>query len=204
MTPEKKMIYEVFRLLGTHVEDISRSSFPINFVTSIKDKITTDLRRDALERCMKEGPKTSADDILKSLNQVYEESIQKIGLNVVDDVEEDGELDAGDAFEYEEEVATPQRQSTARTKVTKRTMHKDMFKDPWKLGRESFYKKYVLGIRAEGVRRRERKSQVRKCILNGIHASMTGVSQLVYGDHEEVVPDWQEFTRSRPNNLGLE
>ena len=91
------MIYEVFRLLKTHVTDDERGSFPINFVTSIKKDITTDLRRDVLERSMKEGPKTSADDILKSLNQVYEESIQKIGLNATDMLEEDGELDANDA-----------------------------------------------------------------------------------------------------------
>ena len=157
------MIYEVFRLLGTHVEDNTRVSFQINFVCSIKDKISTKLRRHVLERRMKEGAtKISADEILKSLNQVYEESIQ-IGVNATDAVEEDGELDADDAAGYECEEVTaapePKRASTARQKVKKKTMHKDMWQNPWKLGRLSFDKKDVIAIREEGVRRRTRKSQ---------------------------------------------
>ena len=63
-------------------------------------------------------------------------------------------------------------------------MHKDITNDPWRLGRESFDKKDVLMIRSEGVRQRERKSQVRRCILNGIHLSMTADGVLVYGDEQ--------------------
>ena len=82
-------------------------------------------------------------------------------------------------------------------------MHKDMWQDPWKLGRLSFNKKDVIAIREEGIRRRTRKSQVRKCILNEIHAGSSEDNELLHGDEIEKVPEWQAFLRRTPNNLNL-
>ena len=76
MTPEKKLLYEVFVILQTHAQK-SRDKPTKTYVVSIKDRISTELRRDVLERAMKETPKTSADEILDTLSATYQESIYK-------------------------------------------------------------------------------------------------------------------------------
>ena len=52
-------------------------SFSKTFIVSIRSKITIDLRRKVLDNSMKDGPTTSADDILKTLSDVYKESMDK-------------------------------------------------------------------------------------------------------------------------------
>ena len=77
MTPEKKIVYEIFKLLKTDAQ-IDRPQPTLEYVLSIKDKLCTELRRDVLERAMKEAPKTSVDDLLASLSTMYEESINRV------------------------------------------------------------------------------------------------------------------------------
>ena len=47
-------------------------------------------------------------------------------------------------------------------------MYKLMWKNPWKEGRAKFSGKNVLVARADAVRRREKKADVRSCILTNI------------------------------------
>ena len=86
MSPEKMILYEVLTLLKTHVCDPTRLSITKTWVGSVKDDVTTDLKRNKLERQINDGPATSADSILASLEQVYEESINK---EAVDDADQD-------------------------------------------------------------------------------------------------------------------
>ena len=72
MTPEQKFVYEIFVLLKIHVRDPARLSFSKTYVCSIEGDIKTELRRDKLETSMSNGPATCADDILATINEVYE------------------------------------------------------------------------------------------------------------------------------------
>ena len=49
MTPEKKLLYEVFALLETHICNPSRVDFDISYVKSIEKNITVLLKREVLE-----------------------------------------------------------------------------------------------------------------------------------------------------------
>ena len=55
MTPEKKYIYQIFILLDTHRIRDGRHTFPVDYILSVADKIDVELKREALERCMKEN-----------------------------------------------------------------------------------------------------------------------------------------------------
>ena len=48
MTAEKKLVYEVSVLLWTHVDDVERKAFDIDYVSSVKDNTTTALWREVL------------------------------------------------------------------------------------------------------------------------------------------------------------
>ena len=67
MTPEKKLVYQVFNLLETH-KDKGRGQPTVEYVLSVEKKLTGDLRREVLERAMKGAPETDVDDILASLS----------------------------------------------------------------------------------------------------------------------------------------
>lgn len=83
-------------------------------------------------------------------------------------------------------------------------MHKDILVEPWTAGRVEFAKKDVIKIRAEGDRRRKKKSEMRKWILSSIDRDK-GTMEDIGDDVDEVLelPHWQEYTRRVPNNLGL-
>ena len=84
MTPEKKYIYQLFILLNTHQLCDQRSTFPINYVLSVADKIDVELKRASVERSMKENQKTSVDGILAYINEFATE----VGVDGIDPTEE--------------------------------------------------------------------------------------------------------------------
>ena len=75
MTPEKKLVHQVFVLIDIHYVNKARPRFTMNHVTSIKDKITTELSQYKLETTMRKVHKTSANCILANIDIVYRESI---------------------------------------------------------------------------------------------------------------------------------
>ena len=93
MTPEKKLVYEVFRLLNTH-KQMGREQPSLLYVMSIKKDIKTDLRRKKLEGAMKDRSKAPVDEMLASLSTTYEESINR--TQAIDPSEELGEDDDED------------------------------------------------------------------------------------------------------------
>ena len=72
MTPEKCLYYQIFVKLNTHVADPNWIKFTKTYVGNVKDKLDVSLRRDVLENSMPDHATTNANDILKSLTQVYE------------------------------------------------------------------------------------------------------------------------------------
>ena len=149
MTPEKQLCYEIFLLLKTHVHDESREKFERTYITSIQEKISVDLRRNVLERSMHEAPQSPADDILRSLNKVYNDSIRQAGVDIAVEERQEGEQHAA------EECVENKKNNTARhnigktSKVARRSMHKGILKEPWKEGRMEFRKKDVIKLRVE-------------------------------------------------------
>ena len=95
MTPEKMLLYKVFVLLGTHVTYSARTEFGCTYILSIKTKITTDLRRQVLEKSMTQTMSCSADDVLATIDQVYKETGGSASINPV----RDEELDPGEVEE---------------------------------------------------------------------------------------------------------
>ena len=63
---------------------MKRSTFPINYVLSVADKIDVELKRALVERSMKENQKTPADGILAYIN----ESATELGIDGIDPAEE--------------------------------------------------------------------------------------------------------------------
>ena len=160
---------------------------------------------------MHKAPESEADELLKTLTQVYDESIKNLGANVTDDDEGDaGELSAEDAAEFAgddvDDVDTRYFETDAATdKITKRTINTTMFKNPWKCGEEAFAKKNnVVDVRGKALEVRRKKAAARKAILNGIAEEETGGDDVVFGMEVDGLPHWRLFTNSIDNNLGLQ
>ena len=69
-------------------------------------------------------------------------------------------------------------------------MHEHMLEDPWHLGRQSFAKKDVLKIRAEGKCRRAKKRVLRQAILRNIVTSSSEKTNVVVGVEKEGLLQW--------------
>lgn len=114
MTPEKKIIYEAFTVLGTAKVTCDRVTFGSDFIASIKSKITVQLRSSVLERSINDTPSTSCDKILASIEEYYDESITRDGLDPVIK----GELDQVQLDEMDTEKGNekqkPQSEQTKR------------------------------------------------------------------------------------------
>ena len=206
MTPEKRLLYEVFTLLNTHHCDNRRVSLQINFITSIRSKLKTDLKRSKLDNAMKDNPSTSADNILATLSQVYQESIDKEVDQSVNPSEElsDADLSATTSDEVEGEVAVVQSRGELKEKIKKKTMHDNIGEDLWEIGVSMFAENDVLAIRSNAEETRSLKSDVRACILADIHASINGADIDERGHtHLDYMPSWQRHIRTHTNNLGL-
>ena len=87
--------------------------------------------------------------------------------------------------------------------LSKKKVHDLMLKDPWAVGHNSFAKKDVLHFWADATRRRKKKAMICLCILNGIREITKWVTQIVVGCEQLICTKWLDYTKSRPNNLGL-
>lgn len=133
------------------------------------------------------------------------ESIRSVGVNV-DSEFEDGELDAEDAAEFDGVEFDVDRFTTEvdTGKMEKKKMHECMLKNPWSIGREAFAKTDVVHIRSEAERVRKQKSDLRRCLLNNIQKEdLLGKKEVAIAMDVEGVVQWQNYLRSRPNNLSL-
>ena len=176
MTPEKQLLYEAFTLLRTHHCDSRRVSFSMNFITSIKKDLKTELKRSKLKNSMRDNPTTSADDIILTLSQIYQESIDKEvdqGVNPSDKLSREDVLAvASEESRGTETILTKSREP--KEKIKKKVMHKNMGDNLWEIGVGMFAKKDTLTIRAEAEETRILKSDVRNFILADIHTSTFG------------------------------
>ena len=207
MTPEKRLLYQVFAKLNTHIVNINRVKFTNTFVGKVREKLDVDLRREVMENSTKDHVHSSADDILKSLTLVYEESIDGVGIDVLDGIEGECEIEADEPAEVAgsvEDHNDPNQYGPANEGPDSTgKIHKHMFDNPWKIGRALLDIRDVTRVRAEIQRRLQKKSDVRKCILNGIRASNGNSSNHTTRVEVEGLALWQKHTRSVQNNLDL-
>ena len=106
MTPERRIVYEIFKLLDTHIQK-HRPKPTLLYVLSVKPQLSTELKREVLERAMKETTKTSVDDLLASLSTTYEESINRVRAAISDEeltAEQSKEQDEAEAQERPSEL----------------------------------------------------------------------------------------------------
>ena len=75
MSPERRVIYKVFCLLETHLNQ-GQSLFSIEYVKSVEDRVGVDFKPVRFEKSMNEVT-TSSDCILMSLNELYTKAIAK-------------------------------------------------------------------------------------------------------------------------------
>ena len=135
MQREKQLLYEVFVLLGTHNKNPKRKSFPINYIEEIKQKISVDLRREVLEKSMKELPATSADNILESLNDSLDKSNSKADKALAKEEMECEEDESEDCNDDEDEDTN---RPPTKQKLKKNTLHPLIMKNPWEVGNGMF------------------------------------------------------------------
>ena len=189
MAPEKKLIYQVFCLLKTHTVNPLRKTFSKSYVMSISDFLTIDLKRTVLENSMNVAPSSSANSILGTPNTVIEETTA--GIHPIDDEE----MEASEVIDNPVQTdldAIPEYTALPDSveDFSKKKMHVMMFKDPWEEGRKLFAKKDVLNVRAEQVRRLTVRSNVRRCIQNGMQALATQAKTVVVGLEMTVWSEW--------------
>ena len=204
MTPERKLVYQIFCLLNTHICDPTRMFFHIDYVLSIKDRLSINLTRDTFERSMKQSPATSADGILSTLNQVFDKKGGSAGIDALGD----GELNPDEVPTVEErndpseDAANLENNTTPeRDRVIHRKLNDHMLDDPWKKGRDLFSKKDVVRIRDAATSRRKTKSQIRECIINAINADYQAKISVSVGVEMQGRPCWQKQIRAGPCNL---
>ena len=221
MAPERKLIYEVFGLLQTHMSSVRRTKFKKTYVTSIRKQISVDICRTVLESSMHESPATTADDILTSLNLVLNNA-KTTGVDPTEeldvaDINEVNAMKEFDNFVEEEELPTvlAPEDSTADGEnednclpdsveaFTKKKIHEYMLKDPWQIGHEKLKTMDVLFTWAERARRLEKKSRIRKCILNGIKDLVDQVTKIEVGQELDGINHCHQYTRGRRKKLNL-
>ena len=83
MTPERKLVSQILFLLETHLVDAARTVFHLEYVLSIKDRISVDLIQEILERSMTDSPSNSVNGILSTLNQVFNKKMNQAGIDAI-------------------------------------------------------------------------------------------------------------------------
>ena len=222
MTPEMKLIYQVFGLLNTHVQsdertggpDGSQFGFGVDFVLSVKDQIDIDLRREVLERDMSETLEvTSAKEIIGILDEVYGESIDSAGISpTATDGDDEGELNSEEAAEVAAveaaEAAADERTREARRpapkkNIKKKEMHRLISDNPWSIGKAKLRKKDVVARRLELDSIRHIRSKLRRAIINNIAGAGNKSTNSPVGSEQDVRTGvWQRRTK-RVNTLGI-
>ena len=146
MIPEKKLIYEIIKLMKTH---IFQPQCRMSLSQSNCKKVTTKVTQKKVEHNMHyNGPPTTAGNFLTFIDQVHVSSIdpvpKELNNNVPildsndDAVDEDKLLGELHEFEQSEQLATQKGN---------RKLHPLLTTDGWQTGRESFEKRDILGIR---------------------------------------------------------
>ena len=126
----------------------------------------TELKRSKLEGQIQDGPETSADEMLKTLDQIYQEAIEaETSVPVSEEIEG---VELGDEGESQEAVRVTKKTNKKNERRTKKVMNPLIGEDVYDLGRKQFAKVDVVAVRANLKRRLEEKVELRECIMHEI------------------------------------
>jgi len=141
------------------------------------------------------APSTSADNILATLSLVYQSSIDKDAVDASEELEEGDLVEAID--DTRKALTTSNNNTNKLEKIKKKKIHAMIGDDLWK--------KDILAIWMEAVRRRKKKSQVGECILHDIQYQKEIGSCVVVPEDMKYMPSWQVvFICSHTNHLNLQ
>ena len=201
MTPERRLIYEVFCLLRTHIILTERINFKKTYVTSIRKLIKTELRWSVLEENIHKSTVTPCENILTTL--------KVIPPKTAGGVDPSEELDEG-------ELAKLNKMAEYDSDADDEAMVPPVADDPpvdgdgehdwlpaWEIGRAKLAEMDVIYTRAERGRRLKIKSRIRECILNGIKYLVEDKVAIVIALASDLINHSQQYTRRRRNNLKL-
>ena len=169
----------------------------IDFIEKIRKDITISIRSTKVESAI-HNPNTGMDDILSSLNHVWNESIK-----VVSDDNEDGEGEEISEGTDEDTVMAKLRAAKIGTISTSRkfTIHADISKDVWTLGKLKFANRDIVAIRQNKADRIERRSRVQSEIIERIHKMQDDDDDINLGSATGFTPKWMIRARSVRNNF---
>ena len=213
MLPEMKKIYQVFGLLATHMVVLVRKSFSLDFVTSCKDKIDIDLRRQTLEKSMHQREQTSADNMWDAVNGIYGKSIDNAGIDPTSaDGDDEGEMDPNDAAANAEqthgtasdEAHTTKQQSKSK-KIRKKEMHVNISSDVRTLGDSKLTSRDIIRKRDALARVQKVKSKLRQAIMNTMSEMKNQEKNTMVGSEAAFcAAPWHRHTRNCSNSLNLQ
>ena len=138
---EKRLIYQVLKLFGTHKTNISQSSFSKEYVLFVERSISISIGNTVLENSMHKTPESTA-------NTMFNEDNAASGIDPAEELTVEEILEA----EPINELADTGKDAIcpcASEKFPKKKMHELMWKDPWAEGRKKLLEKDVLFVRAE-------------------------------------------------------
>ena len=172
----------------------------MGYITSIKEALTVDLTRNKLEGQISNGPSTSADIILISLDELYAEVVDK---QVAVTTEEELECDGDEVTRLSSMDLSSVKKSKSAKKVTKVSEpYAKMGEDVSSLGLETLRAKNILEVRAESARRTKERNVLCQCIVNYLGKEQ-GNSNVSFVRNSEHMGSWQRFVRRNKNNLHL-
>ena len=153
---------------------------------------------------MTNGPPTNAEEMLVTINEVYQQTIDEATPDTMKEElspEELAEATPKDGSDDEINIAAT---SGGRSgKVKKKVMHELIGTDLWALGKDQWGKRDVVGVRREGCHRRAKKSRVRACILNSIEETKSVLETAVTGKDIDSPLSSQRWVRSHTTNLNM-
>ena len=158
---------------------------------------------------MNDAAHSTVYDILTTLNTVYGENYEQTsgyrssgGWKArCRDLEEVAEVvgRVSQSVVIDEEAHQPDSVED----LSKKEVRDLMLKDPWAVGRKLFAKKDILHFRTDAARRQKKKAMIHLCILNGIRKMTERVTQIIVGCEQLISTKCLDYTKRRPNNLGV-
>ena len=111
-----------------------------------------------------DGPETSADEILKTLDQIYDEAINAKNTVPTTPTEEMDDYDGDDYVDEQPESTRVKKKSRkGNTGRTKKVMNPLMGEDVYELGKQELTETDVVAVRANLRRHLDEKIELREC-----------------------------------------
>ena len=176
---------QIFNPVKDAPQKKQQSPFNAGYVSSVKSKTTVDLKRDKLESVMHDGPLTSADGILISMERYYNEVVDKQMA-----VEEDREVVTEVGADSEEDSHNNTGPHTGKNES--KVPYKNMCEENSMLGWQQLKEKNIIEVRLEKEMISREKCMLQECIVkyleNNVDKKLVSMKEL-----SDYMVLWQPF-----------